>query len=78
MPTQIGNGSVVFGDASLQQSSALTGNPVSGHGFIHENYQTIEESYTMPTGKSGMSVGPITISALATVTIPPGSRWVVL
>ena len=42
-------------------------------GCVYENSQTISNNYTMTTNKSGMSAGPITVSA--TVTIPSGSSW---
>jgi len=32
----------------------------------------------MTTGKSGESTGPITMAAGVSVTISPGSRWVIL
>ena len=47
-------------------------------GAIYENSQEITANYTMTTGKNGESVGPITIASGVTVTIPSGSRWVVL
>ena len=43
-----------------------------------ENSLVITESYTITAGKSAMSTGPITISNGAAVTVPAGSRWVVL
>jgi hypothetical protein len=45
---------------------------------IYLNTQTIATSYTIPSGSSAMSVGPITISSGVTVTIPSGSRWAIL
>lgn len=45
---------------------------------VYENTQTISSNYTIPTGSSAMSVGPITISSGVTVTIPSGSRWAIL
>jgi len=47
-------------------------------GAVYENKQVIASNYTMTTGYSGESVGPITINSGVTVTIPSGSRWVVL
>ena len=49
-----------------------------GDQIFVENGQTITTSYTMPTSKNAMSTGPITINSGITVTIPSGSRWVVL
>ena len=42
-------------------------------GCIYLNNQTISSNYTMPSGKNGMSAGPITISG--SVTIPNGGSW---
>lgn len=42
------------------------------------NGQTVTESYTIPSGSNASSIGPITISSTAIVTISSGSRWVVL
>jgi hypothetical protein len=39
---------------------------------------TIGASYTIPTGYSASSVGAVTIASGVTVTVPSGSRWVVL
>lgn len=47
-------------------------------GVIFENALTISSNYTLSTSKNGLSVGPITISSGAVVTIPSGQRWVVL
>jgi len=42
------------------------------------NSKTVNTSYTFPTNFNANSVGPITIVGGATVTLPSGSRWVVL
>lgn len=47
-------------------------------GAIYENNQTISTSYTITSGRSAMSVGPITLNSLVTITLPSGARWVVL
>ena len=51
---------------------------IGGGTPITENTQTIATSYTITTGSSAMSTGPITIASGVTVTIPSGSRWVIL
>jgi len=43
-----------------------------------ENGVTVTSNYTLSTNKNAESVGPITISATKTVTIPSGQRWVIL
>ena len=47
-------------------------------GVIYENALTVTANYTLTTNKNGFSVGPITISGGAAVTIPSGQRWVIL
>ena len=42
------------------------------------NSKTVSASYSIASGDSGMSVGPITVASGQTVTIASGSRWVVL
>tara|TARA_B110000977_G_scaffold201483_1_gene296312 strand:+ start:4703 stop:5101 length:399 start_codon:yes stop_codon:yes gene_type:complete len=49
-----------------------------GDEIFIENGQTITEDYTITTNKNAMSTGPITIDTGITVTVPTGSRWVVL
>jgi hypothetical protein len=50
----------------------------NGDGVVVENYTTLTGTYTMTTGKNGMSVGPVTISSGSSFTVGSGQRWVVL
>ena len=43
-----------------------------------ENSRTVTTNYTLSTGKSAESVGPITINSGIVVTIPSDERWVIL
>jgi hypothetical protein len=43
-----------------------------------ENSQTITTNYTITSGKNAMSTGDITINGGVTVTVPTGSRYVIL
>ena len=43
-----------------------------------ENALTISSNYTITSGNSAMSAGPITVASGVTVTVPSGSRWVVV
>lgn len=45
---------------------------------FYENDQTVTTSYTITTGKSALTAGPVTIATGASVTIPTGSRWVIV
>lgn len=65
--------------SSLTYSSSTLSAPYlnASNGFII-NSLTITTNYTIPTGSSAMSTGPITINGGVVVTVPSGSRWVVL
>ena len=43
-----------------------------------ENGQTVTVNYAIPANRNAMSTGPISVNSGITVTIPTGSRWVVL
>ena len=45
---------------------------------LWENALTISTNYSITSGNSAMSAGPITVATGVTVTVPSGSRWVVL
>ena len=47
-------------------------------GCVLENSQTISNNYTMTTNKNGVSAGDITVTNGVTVTIPSGSRYVIV
>jgi len=47
-------------------------------GAVYENKNQIIANYTMTSGYNGESVSPITVAAGVSITIPAGSRWVVL
>ncbi len=43
-----------------------------------ENQRVVNNNYTFTSGYSAMSVGPVSVSAGVTVTIPGTERWVIL
>jgi len=49
-----------------------------GDTVFQENSLVVTTSYTLTSGKSASSVGPITINSGATVTVPSGARWIIL
>ena len=59
-----------------QIGGGATGN--GGDQVFVENSQTVTASYEIPAGKNASTVSPITINSGVVVTIPSGSRWVVL
>jgi mannose-6-phosphate isomerase-like protein (cupin superfamily) len=48
------------------------------NGTIHINNTTTDESYTFLSGQNGMSIGPVTINAGVSITVPAGQRWLIL
>ena len=42
------------------------------------NSNVVSSSYTIPNGANAMSTGPVTVASGVTVTIPAGSKWMVL
>lgn len=65
---------VTFDDGTTQTTAAYMG----ADNCLFENNMTISNDYTITTGRSANSVGPITIASGKSVTIPDGSRWVIL
>jgi hypothetical protein len=73
------------GTTTPNQSSSLTFDgttqvaPIqrASNGLI-VNSNTVSSSYTIPTGSSASSVGPMTVASGQSVTVSSGSRWVVL
>ena len=56
----------------------LTAPHVLASNGLFVNNLTIATSYTIPSGYAASSVGPVSISSGVTITVPSGSRWVVL
>lgn len=63
---------------NLTASAAVTGSVVSATNGLMINNMTIGASYAIPSGYSASSVGAVTIASGVSVTVPSGSRWVVL
>jgi hypothetical protein len=58
-------------------AAAGGGSNITAQG-MWENALTISTNYTITSGNSAMSAGPITIASGVSVTVPSGSRWVVV
>ena len=50
---------------------------IGGEGYV-ENAATVAVSSTITAGNNAMSAGPVTVNSGITVTVPSGSRWVVV
>jgi hypothetical protein len=46
--------------------------------IFYENGKTVTTNYTITSGSNAMTTGPVTVNSGVTVTIPSGSRWVIL
>jgi hypothetical protein len=58
--------------------SAFAWGSVAQETPILENNQVISSSYSITSGKNGLSVGPVTVNSGVTVTVGSGQRWLVL
>ena len=58
--------------------NVLTGAEVVASNGLLVNSNTVSVSYSIPSGSSATSAGPMTLASGVSVTIPSGSRWVVL
>jgi hypothetical protein len=76
VPTTIytGNTKLLYKPSTGEFQSSIMN---AGNG-IYTNSQTVAASYTIASGTSGMSAGPITIASGQSVTVSSGSRWIVL
>jgi hypothetical protein len=67
----------VVGSYEVGEWGGIGGGAEAG-GAVYENRNSITENYTMTTNYNGESVSPLTIGPGVAITIPAGSRWVVL
>ena len=69
-----GNAKLLYKPSTGELASSV----INASNGIVVNNQTVSVSYTIATGTSGMSSGPITVASGQSVTVASGSRWVVL
>jgi len=67
-------GKAVYGDAT---DTAYEAQFAASNGLMMNN-MTIGTTFSIPSGYSASSVGPVVVSSGVTITVPSGSRWVVL
>ena len=63
---------------AVTANTSVTSPVVTVSNGIHVNSKTVSASYTIPSGSSAMSAGPMTVATGQSVTISSGSRWVIL
>jgi hypothetical protein len=59
-------------------TGALRSPAVEASNGLVVNNLTIATSYSIPSGYAASSVGPVVVASGVTITVPSGSRWVVL
>jgi len=59
-------------------TGALTAPEIVASNGLVVNNATVSTSFTIPTGYNATATGPMTIAGGAVVTIPSGSRWLIL
>tara|TARA_R110000744_G_scaffold309128_1_gene417070 strand:+ start:709 stop:1026 length:318 start_codon:yes stop_codon:yes gene_type:complete len=64
------------GGVVVQVGGGATGSGADD--VFYENTPTVTADYTITTGKNAMTTGPLTVNSGITVTVPTGSRLVIL
>lgn len=75
--TSAANGEVLQYNGTAWVNSTISSGNTTTSG-LWENSNTISSNYTIGTNYNAMSAGPITVNSGVTVTVPSGSRWVVI
>ena len=65
-------------DGSAWQASSPSSSASAGTGVVLQNAQAIAADLTLTTSYNGLSVGPVTVNAGTTVTVPANATWLVL
>lgn len=72
------SGQVLQTNGSGVLSFTTVSSPAKASGSILVNNTTISESYTIPSGTNGISVGPVTVQTSHAVTVSTNQRWFVV
>jgi hypothetical protein len=79
LPSQTGNsGKYLTTNGTAASWATLNVDPNVTTKGLYEHSNTISANYAIAAGNSAMSTGPMLIASGSTVTVPSGSRWVVL
>jgi len=74
----VSNTALVWNGSAFIWSTAGGATGAGGDQVFYENGMNVTTSYSITAGKNAMSTGPITVNSGQSVTVPSGSRWVVL
>ncbi len=75
--TSAANGQVLKYNGTAWVNDTVASGNTTANG-LWENSNTINSNYTIGTNYNAMSAGPVTVASGVTVTVPTGSRWVVI
>lgn len=79
LPDQTGNaGEYLTTNGTVASWTPLNTDANTTTKGLYENNSVISANYSITAGNNAMSSGPITVNSGVTVTVPSGSRWVVL
>lgn len=70
--------STFIAPGSIAATTTVTGTVLLATQPFIVNSLTVTADYSIPSGSSATSAGPITVNSGITVTVPSGSKWVVL
>lgn len=70
--------STFIAPGSIAATTTVTGTVLIATQPFVVNSLTVTANYSIPSGSSATSAGPITVNSGITVTVPSGSKWVVL
>lgn len=69
---------ILINGAAISATAGAGATGAGGDQIFYENMQNVTTTYTITTNRNAMTTGPVTINSGVTVTVPSGSRWVVL
>ena len=79
LPDQTGNaGEYLTTNGTVASWTALNTDANTTTKGMYENNSIIAANYSITAGNNAMSSGPITVNSGVTVTVPTGSRWVIV
>ena len=58
--------------------NTLISEQVGATNGIFVNNATVSSNYSIPSGYNGLTAGPVTVNGGVSVTVPSGSKWVVV
>jgi hypothetical protein len=70
--------SIAYWPVSIVNQKGIGAQGGGSDKVFYENDQLITANYTITTYRNAMSTGPVTINSGVAVTVPDGSRWVIV